>query len=42
MVETKFVGDDESSCFKLFRDVHEHLGEVQAPQTARSGYRDVQ
>ena len=34
VVETKVVGDDES---KLFWDVHEHLGEVQAPWTARSG-----
>ena len=39
VVETKVVGDDESSCFKLFLDVHDHLGEVQPPRTARSGTR---
>ena len=32
-IETKVVGDDESSFFKLFQDVKDHLGEVQAPQT---------
>ena len=37
VVETKVVGNDESSCFKLCRYVHDHLGEVQAPQTAGSG-----
>ena len=37
VVETKVVVDDESSSFKLFRDVHDNLGEVQAPRTARSG-----
>ena len=37
VVETKVVGDDESSCFKLFLDVHDHLGEVQAPRTAMAG-----
>ena len=37
VVDTKFVWDNESSCFKLFPDVHDHLGEVQRPLTARSG-----
>ena len=37
VVETKVVGADESSCFKLFQDVHDNLGEVHAPRTARSG-----
>ena len=27
--ETKVVRDDENSYFKLFPDVHDHLGEVQ-------------
>ena len=29
VVETKVVGYDENSYFKLFLDVHDHLGEVQ-------------
>ena len=37
VVETKVVGGDKNSCFKLFLDVHDHLGEVQAPRTPRSG-----
>ena len=28
--ETKVVRDDENSYFKLFPDVHDHLGEVQS------------
>ena len=28
VVETKVVGYDETSYFKLFLDVHDHLGEV--------------
>ena len=39
VVKTKVVGDDKSSCFKSFPDAHDHLGEVQAPQLARSGTR---
>ena len=30
-VETKVVRYDENSNFKLFLDIHEHLGEVQSP-----------
>ena len=30
IVETKVIGYDENSYFKLFPDVHEHLGEVQS------------
>ena len=37
VVETKVVGDDKNSCFKFVLDVHDHLGEVQVPRTARSG-----
>ena len=36
-VGTKVVRDDENRYLKLFLDVHDHLGEIQPPQTARSG-----
>ena len=29
VLETEVMVDDENSCFKLFPDVHDHLGEVQ-------------
>ena len=32
-VGTKVVWDDENRYLKLFPDVHDHLGEVQPPQT---------
>ena len=35
--KTKVVRDDENRYFKLFPDVHDHLGEVQPPPTPRSG-----
>ena len=31
VVETKVVEDDESSYFKLFPDVHDHLGDLKFP-----------
>ena len=37
VVETKVVGDDETSYFKYFVDVRDHLGEVQQSKTPRSG-----
>ena len=35
-METKVVGYEEYGNLKLLPDVHDHLGEVQPPQTARS------
>ena len=29
VLETEVMVDDENSCFKLFPDVHDDLGEVQ-------------
>ena len=37
VVEIKVVGDFKTSYFKWFVDVHDHLGEVQQPETPRSG-----
>ena len=37
VVDTKFVGDNESSYFQLFPEVNDHLGDVHRPWTARSG-----